>query len=55
MLEKLLFDGALQKLKFSITGGLFATRLNHQLPTYVSYKPGTNAYDLDVFSLVWKF
>ena len=55
MLEKLLFNRALQKLKFSITGDLFATRLNHQLPTYVSYKPGTNAYALDASSLVWKF
>ena len=54
MLEKLLFYRVLQTLKFSPTTGLFASRLNHQLLTYVSYKPDTNAYAVDAFSLVWK-
>ena len=54
MLEKCLFDRVLQTLKFSPTIDLFPSRLNHQLPTYVSYKPDPNAYAVDAFSLVWK-
>ena len=46
MLEKRLFNRVLKTLKSS--------RLNHQLPTYVSYKPDPNAYAVDAFSLVWK-
>ena len=44
----------LQTLKFSPTIDLFPSRLNHQLPTYVSYKPDLNAYAVDAFSLVWE-
>ena len=54
MLEKCLFDRVLQTLKFSPTIDLFPSRLNHQLPTCVSYKPDPNAYVVDAFSLVWK-
>ena len=54
MLEKHVFHKVLQTLKFSPTIDLFASRLNHQLPTYVSYKPDPNAYAVDAFSLVWK-
>ena len=32
---------------------LFASRLNNQLPAYVSYKPDPNAYAVDAFSLDW--
>ena len=51
---KHLFDRVLKTLKFSPTIDLFASRLNHQLPTYVSYKPDPNPYAVDAFSLVWK-
>ena len=54
MLGKRLFDRVSQTLKFSPTTDLFASRLNHQLPTYGSYKPDPNAYAVDAFSLVWK-
>ena len=53
-LEKCLFDRVLEALKFSPTVNLFAFRLNHQLPAYVSYKSDPDAYAVDVFSLVWK-
>ena len=54
MLEKRSFDRVLQILKFSPIIDLFASRLNHQLPTYVSYKPDLDAYAVDAFPLVWK-
>ena len=54
MLEKRLFVRVLKTLKFSPTIYLFASRLKHQLPTYVSYEPDLNAYAVDAFSLVWK-
>ena len=42
-------------LRFNITPNidLFASGLNSQLPTYVSYKPDPNAYAVDAFSLDW--
>ena len=54
MLEKRLLDRVLQALKFSPTIDLCASRLNHQLPAYVSYKPVSNAYAVGAFSFVWK-
>ena len=54
MLKKHLFDRVLQTLKFSPKTDLFSSRLNHQLPTYVSSNPDPNAYGVDAFSLVWK-
>ena len=35
----------------SIKIDLFASRLNNQLPTYVSYKADPNAYALDLKTL----
>ena len=49
MLEKRLFDRVSQTLEFSPTINLFASTLNHQLPTYVSYKPDPNAYAVGAF------
>ena len=42
-------------LTFNITPkiDLFASRLNNQLPAYVSYKPDPNVYAVDAFSLDW--
>ena len=52
MLARTIFSKA---LTFNITPkiDLFASRLNNQLPTYVSYKPDPNAYAVDAFSLDW--
>ena len=40
-------------LRFNITlkTDLFASTLNNELPTYVSYKTDPNAYGVDAFSL----
>ena len=54
MLETQPFNRVLQTQNFSPTTDLFASRLNHQLPTYVSYKPDRNAYAIDAFSFVRK-
>ena len=52
MLARTIFFKA---LRFNITSiiDLFASRLNNQLPAYVSYKPDTNAYTVVTFSLDW--
>ena len=52
MLTRTIFSKA---LRFNITPkiDLFASRLNNQLPPYVSYKPDPNAYAVDAFSLDW--
>ena len=52
MLARTIFSKA---LRFNITPkiDLFASRLNNQLPTYVSYKPDPNTYAVDEFSLDW--
>ena len=54
MLEKHLFGRILKTLKFSPTINLFASRLNHQLSTYVLYRPDAIAYPVHEFSLLWK-
>ena len=52
MLARTIFSKA---LKSNITPkiDLFASRLNNQLPSYVSYKPDPNAYAVEAFSLDW--
>ena len=52
MLARTIFSKA---LRFNITPkiDLSASRLNNQLPTYVSYKPDPNTYAVDEFSLDW--
>ena len=52
MLARTIFSKA---LRFNTTPNidLFASRLNNQLPTYVSYKPDPNAYAVDTSSLDW--
>ena len=32
---------------------LFATRINHKLPLYVSWKPDPGSYAIDAFSITW--
>ena len=39
--------------KVNIDIDLFALRINHQLPHYVSYLPDPNAEFIDAFSLKW--
>ena len=52
--RKTLICHSLKNTKVFTNNRLFASRLKHQLPTYVSYKPDLNAYPVDAFSLVWK-
>ena len=44
---------ALQKLNFKPDVDLFASRINHQFPQYVSYRPDPEAIAIDAFSLNW--
>lgn len=44
---------ALQGLDFRPDIDLFASRINHQLPKYVSYRPDPKAFATDAFSLQW--
>ena len=44
---------ALQRLHFKPDVDLFASRINHQFPLYVSYRPDPEAIAIDAFSLNW--
>ena len=44
---------ALQRLDFKPDVDLFASRINHQFPYYVSYIPDPEAIAIDAFSLNW--
>ena len=48
MLEKHLFE-SLTYTKVLTNNISFASRLNNQLPTYISYKPDLNAYGANVW------
>ena len=45
--------GALEVLDFKPDIDLFASRINHQFPHYVSYRPDPEAIATDAFSLNW--
>lgn len=47
------FSKLCNTVKFRPTIDLFATRINAQLPTYVSWRPDPAAFDVDAFSMVW--
>ena len=53
-LDSSLLQSALSELEFSPTIDLFASRLNAQLPRYVSFRPDPIAVGTDAFSLCWK-
>ena len=44
---------ALKRLDFKPDINLFASRINHQLPHYVSYTPDPEAIAIDAFNLNW--
>ena len=53
MLNPDLLTVALHRLRYSPNIDLFASRINHQTDTYVSFKPDPGAYATDAFSLNW--
>ena len=53
MLTKHIFNTASLYLNFTPTIDLFASRINNQIPVYVSYKPDPDASSTDVFTLDW--
>ena len=53
MLNKLDFQRIVQELKFNPKIDLFASRLNNQLPVFVSYRPDPLAMTINAFTLDW--
>ena len=53
MLNKIIFDFAIEYFGIKPDIDLFASRINKQLPIYVAYKPDPNAMATDAFSLKW--
>lgn len=53
MLDKDALLHALEKLTFMPEIDLFASRINNQFPSYVSYNPDPTASAIDAFSLDW--
>ena len=52
--EKLSLNfNALERLDSKPDIDLFASRINHQFPKYVSYRPDQEAFAIDAFSLDW--
>ena len=45
---------ALKRLEVSPVIDLFASRINKQLPRYVSYRPDRDAEAIDAFTLNWE-
>ena len=45
---------AFSQLDIKPTIDLFASRINKQLPRYISYRPDAEAYAVDAFSVSWK-
>ena len=50
-----IFQKAVKHLKFKPDLDCFASRLNTQLPKYISYRPDPYAYLIDDFSVNWGF
>ena len=55
MLNPEIFQKAIKHPKHRPNLDCFASRLNTQLPKYISYKPDPYAYLTDAFSLNWRF
>lgn len=53
MLHKTIFDKVVKDLGFKPTIDLFASRLNHQIKTYVSWEPDPQCSAVDAFSISW--
>lgn len=54
MLLPNIFSEICQALNFQPHIDMFATRLNHQCPVYVAWRPDPDAYDIDAFSMNWQ-
>ncbi len=54
MLDSDAFQFAIDSLSFPPEIDLFATRINKQLPRFVSYRPDPEAEAIDAFTLDWK-
>ena len=54
MLNKNAFEKIIQYLQFYPKIDLFASRLNKQLPVFVSYRPDPEAAYVNLFSMEWK-
>ena len=53
MIDSSTFRSLCQGLNFSPSIDLFASRLNHQLETFASFRPDPEAWHIDAFSLDW--
>ena len=51
--DKVSLGNALEILGFKPDVNLFASRINHQFPKYVSFRPDPAAFAIDAFSLDW--
>lgn len=54
MLDESCLAKALKKLNYSPQIDLFASRINKQMPKYVSYRPDPQAISVDAFTLTWR-
>ena len=54
MLNRHIFAQVLQELSFTPDIDLFASRLNNQLPTFVSYRPDPAAQAVNAFTITWE-
>ena len=54
MLNKNAFEKIIQYLQFYPKIDLFASRLNKQLPVFISYRPDPEAAYVNSFSMEWK-
>jgi hypothetical protein len=52
-IDKLRLAKALKDLDYSPSIDLFASRINKQFDTYVSYRPDPQASAVDAFTLIW--
>ena len=53
-LDNTVFKGCISELSVLLTIDLFASRISHQLPNYVSWCPDPGAVAIDAFHLSWK-
>ena len=53
-LDKAVFKDCISELNVLPTIDLFASRISHQLPNYVSWRPDPGAVSIDAFHLSWK-
>ena len=53
MLNQKMFTKSIYKFQFQPEVDLFASRLNAQLPVFVSYHPNPEAMHINAFSISW--